>query len=176
MQDYGEDAPFGIYISVAPITILIFLYLLTPIHASYDAYDLILLGCIVATLAPIPMFFGMIIICFVLFIIIISLAEAIYSPMINVFTFGFTKPGREGTFLTLTSAPMYFTMAVTGIMGGYLLEIFYPPEDDDRYQKRPYWIWIIIMSVSAFCCLILFIFRDYFNCAEEEKEETPEME
>jgi|DEB0MinimDraft_12_1074336.scaffolds.fasta_scaffold41084_2 MFS family permease len=28
MQDYGEDAPFGIYISVAPILILLFLWLL----------------------------------------------------------------------------------------------------------------------------------------------------
>lgn len=168
MQDYGEDAPFGIYISIAPIFILLFLWILTPIQATYDAYDLILLGCIVATFAPTPMYFGMVIACFIVFIIIISLAEAIYSPMINVFTFNFTKPGREGTFLTLTAAPMYFTMAVTGIMGGYLLENFYPPEDDDNHHKQPYWIWIIIMIVSAVSCIILFIFRDYFNCIDSE--------
>lgn len=125
------------------------------------------------------MFFGMTILCFVFFIIIISLAEAIYAPMINVFTFNFTKPGREGTFLTLTSAPMYFTMAVTGILGGYLLEIFYPPEEDETHHKEPFWIWFIITSISFFCCIILFIFRDYFNCTdapEEESSATPQME
>lgn len=133
MQDYGEDAPFGIYVSLAPITILIFLWIFAPLQASYDAYDLILMGCLIATSAPTPMFFGMVIWAFVVFIIIISLAEALYAPMINVFTFNFTKPGREGTFLTLTSAPMYFTMAATGVLGGYLLEWFYPAEEDETH-------------------------------------------
>ena len=87
--------------------------------------------------------------------------------MINVFTFNFTKPGREGTFLTLTAAPIYFTMAVTGLMGGYLLENFYPAEEDETHHKQPHWIWIIIMIVSSMSCLILWIFRDYFNCVDE---------
>tara|TARA_B110000285_G_C15096132_1_gene602077 strand:- start:262 stop:429 length:168 start_codon:yes stop_codon:yes gene_type:complete len=55
--------------------------------------------------------------------------------MINVFTFSFTKPGREGTFLTLTAAPIYFTMAITGLMGGYLLENFYPAEEDEDHKR-----------------------------------------
>jgi hypothetical protein len=77
------------------------------------------------------MFFGINIVDFILFIIIISFAEAFYSPMVNVFTFNFTKEGREGTFLTLTDVPMYLTMAVTGVMGGYLLENFYPAEENE---------------------------------------------
>ena len=88
--------------------------------------------------------------------------------MVNVFTFNFTKPGREGTFLTLTATPMYFTMAVTGLMGGYLLEIFYPAEEDENHKKQPFWIWFIIMLVSAICCVILFVLRDYFNPQEDE--------
>lgn len=91
-------------------------------QANYDAYDLIVLGASIATFGPVPMFFGMNIVDFLFFILIISIAEALYAPMINVFTFNFTKPGREGTFLTLTAAPVYFTMAITGLLGGYLLE------------------------------------------------------
>jgi MFS family permease len=135
MQDYGEDAPFGIYIMVAPVMIIIFLLIVAPVHSEYDPYDLILIGCVIATFGPVPMFFGMNITDFVIFIIIISFAEALYSPMINVFTFHFTKPGREGTFLTLTAAPIYFTMAITGLAGGYLLENFYPAEEDDDHHR-----------------------------------------
>jgi len=76
------------------------------------------------------MFFGMEMSNFMAFIAIISFAEALYSPIINVFTFNFTKPGREGTFLTLTAAPTYFTMALTGILGGFLLENYYPAVED----------------------------------------------
>ena len=31
MQDYGEDAPFGLYVSIAPILIVVFLVIVTPI-------------------------------------------------------------------------------------------------------------------------------------------------
>ena len=81
------------------------------------------------------MFFGMALWNFMLFIVIVSFAEALYAPMINVFTFNFTKEGREGTFLTLTAAPVYFTMALTGIVGGYLLENYYPAVEDATHKR-----------------------------------------
>ena len=30
-QDEGENAPFGVYVSVAPLLIIVFLFFLTPI-------------------------------------------------------------------------------------------------------------------------------------------------
>lgn len=135
LQDYGEDAPFGILVALAPILIIIFLYIFAPLQANYDPYDLILLGTTIATLGPIPILFGMNLVLFLIFILIISIAEAIYSPMVNVFTFNFTKPGREGTFLTVTTSPLYFTMACTGLLGGFLLENFYPAEENETHHK-----------------------------------------
>lgn len=169
-QDYGEDAPFGIYISIAPCLILIFLWIVQPLQSNYDPYDLILLGCCIATTGPIPMFFGLNIWDFIIFIVIISFAEALYSPMLNVFTFDFTKPGREGTFLTLTAAPIYFTMATTGLLGGYLLENYYPEQEDEEHQKRPWVIWLTIICISLLSTIILFVCRSYFDCADEEAE------
>ena len=92
--------------------------------------------------------------------------------MINVFTFNFTRPGREGTFLTLTSTPTYLTMAVTGILGGYLLDYYYPPEEDDTHKKRPWVIWTILIVCSGTSTIILIIFRDYFNCVDKEEKEN----
>ena len=168
MQDYGEDQPFGIYVSIAPILIIIFLLILSPLQANYDPYDIILLGSCIATLGPIPMFFGMNIVDFIFFIIIISFAEALYAPVVNVFTFNFTKEGREGTFVTLTDVPTYFTMAVTGVTGGYMLENYYPVTEDEDHQKKPWVIWLILLLVSALSTLILFLGRPYFECYEDE--------
>ena len=89
--------------------------------------------------------------------------------MVNVFTFNFTKPGREGTFLTLTAAPIYFTMAVTGVAGGFLLENYYPVEEDETHKKQPWIIWLIIFCTSATSTIILYLFRGYFNCQEEDE-------
>ena len=74
IQDYGEDAPFGIYIALCPLLIIIFLYILAPIQASYDPYDLIVVGTAIFTAAPVPMFFGMTIWTLLIFIVIISFA------------------------------------------------------------------------------------------------------
>lgn len=109
------------------------------------------------------MLFGMGAINFVIFIVLISFAEALYSPIINVFTFNFTKVGREGTFLTLTAAPTYFTMALTGIIGGFLLEHYYPQTEDKTHKREPAAIWAIIMVISALSTLGLYLGRDYFN-------------
>jgi MFS family permease len=114
-----------------------------------------LIGTSIATLGPIPMFFGMNIYNFMIFIVIVSFAEALYAPMINVFSFNFTKDGHEGTFLTLTAAPVYFTMALTGIVGGYLLENYYPAKEDATHHRKPNYIWFTIILFSAISVAIL---------------------
>ena len=163
LQDYGEDAPFGMYIAVAPLLIIIFILILQPVQSNYDPYDLILTGTTIATFGPVPMFFGMNFLDFFLFILIISFAEGLYAPMINVFTFNFTEAGKEGTFLALTETPVYFTMAVTGLLGGYLLENYYPVEEDETHHKKPWVIWLTIIIISAISVIILFLFRPYFD-------------
>ena len=127
------------------------------------------MGTAIATTGPIPLYFGMNLVGLLLFILIISFAEALYAPMVNVFTFNFTKPGREGTFLTLTATPTYMTMAVTGILGGYLLDNYYPAEEDEKHKKRPWVIWTVLIVLSGISSLILLIFRDYFNCVGKDK-------
>ena len=104
---------------------------------------------------------------FMLFIVIVSFAEALYAPMINVFTFNFTKEGREGTFLTLTAAPVYFTMALTGIIGGYLLENYYPAQEDATHKRQPEYIWATIIAMSLTSTILLYLGRDYFDVKGE---------
>jgi len=120
------------------------------------------------------MLFGMNLVEFMLFVVIVSFAEALYSPMINVFTFNFTKDGQEGTFLTLTSAPVYFTMALTGIIGGYLLENYYPAVEDKTHKRQPNFIWMTIICFSAVSTITLYFGRDYFNIKEDTIKEGEE--
>lgn len=173
-QNSGEDAPFGIYVSVAPILILVFLIILSPIQANQEPFELIMIGTFISSIAPVSMLFGMNMSNFVIFITLISFAEALYSPIINVFTFKFTRQGREGTFLTLTAAPTYFTMAMTGIMGGFLLEHYYPAVETATRKKQPKYIWMIIMMISSISFILLYIGRNYFNVKDEPPKEPTE--
>ena len=98
---------------------------------------------------------------------IVAFAEALYSPLVNVFMFKFTKAGREGTFLTLTAAPTYFTMALTGIIGGYLLQEYYPADSDSTRKKQPVKIWLAIMIISGASFICLYVGRNFFNVKED---------
>jgi len=62
-------------------------------------------------------------------------------------------------------------MAVTGILGGYLLENYYPVEEDEHHKKQPWIIWLTIIIISGVSTIILFIFRSYFDCADEGVDE-----
>jgi len=159
------------YVATAPVFIIVFLFFLTTVQANNEPYDLILIGALIATLGPLPMFFGMNKVNFIFFILIISFAEALYAPMINVFTFNFTKEGREGTFLTLTAAPCYFTMALTGIVGGFLLENYYPAVEDSTHKRQPHVIWLTIIAFSTLSTVILYLGRNYFNCKDEPENQ-----
>lgn len=169
----GENAPFGLYVSAAPLLILVFLLILSPVQANREPFNLILIGTLIASLGPIPMYFGMQMWNFMLFITIISFAEALYSPLVNVFSFDFTKPGREGTFLTLTAAPTYFTMALTGIVGGYLLENYYPAKEDKLHVRQPDVIWTVIIVFSGVSFISLYIGQDFFQAVKKQDKLPP---
>lgn len=63
------------------------------------------MGAFFNTFAPIALFFGITYPHIFMFIILVSLGEALNSPKLYEFIFMFSKKGREGMFLALTAAP-----------------------------------------------------------------------
>ena len=125
--ELGQEAPFGLLISLCPFFVVIFLFLTAPCTLNLRAYTQITIGAFFTTLSPVILLFGHIDYRnMILFIALLSLGESLSSPKMYEVTFEFATKGREGMFLALTAAPFYLTMAFSGYASGYLLEKYYP--------------------------------------------------
>jgi hypothetical protein len=92
-------------ISVCPLFIVLFLFITSPCTVYLDPYQQIIMGAFFNTFSPIALFFGITYPHIFMFIILVSLGEALNSPKLYEFIFLFSKKGREGMFLALTAAP-----------------------------------------------------------------------
>ena len=117
------------------------------------------MGAFFNTFSPIGLFFGITYPHIIMFIILLSLGEALSSPKMYEFIFLFSKKGREGMFLALTAAPQYLTMAVSGYVSGVLLSNFFP----DKGTKKPDYIWITMMGCSGVSLILFIMFRKCFK-------------
>ncbi len=166
---FGQHALYGVIISICPLFIVIFLFLTSPCTVYLDAYSQIILGAFFNTFSPIPLLFGITYPHIFMFIILMSLGEALNSPKLYEFIFMFTSKGREGMFLALTAAPQYLTMAASGYLSGVLLSNFFP----EHGTKRPDYIWITMMGSSGLSLILFIVFRRCFKT--EKKYKNPEL-
>lgn len=100
------------------------------------------------------------------FIVLVSLGESLISPKLYEYIFHFTKKGREGMFLALTSAPQYLTMAVSGYMSGILLTNYFP----ENGIKRPDYIWIFMMCSCGTSLILFLLCKNCFSTRRDHKE------
>ena len=61
-----------------------------------------------------------------LFVLTLSLGEAVWSPRWYDYSMAVAPTGREGVFTALASAPLFVAMLPTGMLSGYLLDRYCP--------------------------------------------------
>ena len=157
--ELGADAPYGLILSICPLFIVIFIFITSPCTVYLDPYSQIIMGAFFLTFSPVALLFKIDYWNIFIFIILVSLGESLNSPKLYEFIFHFTKRGREGMFLALTSAPWYLTMAVSGYVSGILLEKFFP----EKGVKNPSWIWITMMASSGTSLILFILLRGCFK-------------
>lgn len=88
----------------------------------------------------------------VVFIVVFSVGEAIWSPRIAQFTVEMAPEGQESTYLGFSSIPFFMSKFLMGPLAGILLTKYVPLDESgsslnhypDRYAV---WIWIGIISI-----------------------------
>jgi hypothetical protein len=109
----------------------------------------------------------------ILFIIIFTIGEAIWSPRLMQFTAEVAPKGREGTYIALSILPYFVAKFFVGPMSGWLVETYTPVDAAGRAlasypQHHMIWIWIGGMAVLS--PIGLLVFRRWFlkNTAHHE--------
>jgi MFS family permease len=102
----------------------------------------------------------------VVFIIVFTIGEAIWSPRLMQFTAEIAPPGREGSYVALSYLPYFGAKFIAGPMSGWLLST-YIPEGADGYPDH-YIVWIWIGGMALISPLGMVFFKKLYKKAEDD--------
>lgn len=124
----GCGAPFGKVYAINPAMIIILVPLVTALTARIPHFDMVHYGSYVSASSPFwvhwiqyPAIMGP-----VVFVVQLSLGEAVWSPRWYDYTMDIAPTGKEGLFGAIAAAPLFLAKLPTGLLSGYLLDHFCP--------------------------------------------------
>lgn len=164
VRNFGKDAPFGSLIALNPFCVVIVTILSAPLGLTYHPVPVIILGSFISALSPLVLALGTSYTNAIIFVLLLSIGEGIWSPRLYEYSVMIAEKGREGTYMALAAAPMFLATLLTGATSGTLLER-YSPETGERHPEI---MWAIIGLTSILSPVMMLLLR---RVIEEPKKE-----
>jgi len=173
VREFGENVAKGTIYAINPALIIILVPIVTAATTDVDPLVMLHHGSYITAASVFALVFSTSITSCVIFVVFLSIGEAIWSPRLYDYTMQVCKEGREGTYMALSSAPLFLAKLPVGYMSGYLLQK-YCPEEGPRESKT---MWLIIALTTAVSPILLTIFWSFLSnkdgkSTEEKKEDT----
>jgi len=108
--------------------------------------------------------------------VLLSIGEAVWSPRLNDYTVSVSEEGREGTYMALSSAPLFLAKLPVGMLGGYLLQKYCPDTLEEGEERRSRLMWFIIGSITATSPVLLTCCWSYVSKKEKRQDDTAYIE
>lgn len=169
LREFGENVPKGTIYSINPFLIIFLVPFITAYTTDTDPLLMIHHGCYVSAASVFVLACSTSVPACVIFVIILSIGEAIWSPRLYDYTCSIAKEGREGTYMALSSAPLFLAKLPVGMLSGYLLQK-YCPEDGPRNSKL---MWLIIGLMTASSPILLTICWKYISKKDDDNVGEP---
>ena len=150
----GDQAHFGIMLTVHSFTMILALFFLTSLTYLYSSLTLITLGAFLGCIGCIFIMLSDNLLACVLFVMVISVGESIWVPRLLDYTDDVALEGQEGVYLAMSNCPFYFGMMLTGGASGILLQN-YCPDDQDVEDCSNVWVFVFLSSLIISACLVL---------------------
>lgn len=161
VRQFGPMAPFGEIYAINPFIVIWLVPVVGLMTRSMDSFTMILLGSLLSAVSPFwiclaPRFWTVI-----LFMVTLSIGEAIYSPRVYEYTMEVSGHGVEGLYSSLSSAPLFSVKLLVGGMSGWLLSSFMPATVPEA--RNGALMWAIIGATSLISPISMFLLRDYLR-------------
>ena len=168
VREFGPDVPKGTIYSINPALIIILVPIVTAASTDIEPLVMIHFGSYISAASVFFLAFSTSITSCVLFVVFLSIGEAIWSPRLYDYTMSITKEGREGTYMAMSSAPLFLAKLPVGFISGYLLQT-YCPEDG---LKRSKIMWFIIGISTIISPILMALCWKYISKIDKEDEEN----
>ena len=108
--------------------IIVLVPLISAATAGFSSYKMIVYGSFLSGLSPFVFLAGSSYLTASLWVIVLSLGEAVWSPRLYEYCAMVAPAGKEGVYMSMSSVPLFAAPIVAGGMSGSLLERYCPTE------------------------------------------------
>lgn len=172
LREFGDDVPKGTIYSINPALIIVLVPLVTAATTTVDPLLMIHHGSYISTASVFFLAVSTSIPACILFVTVLSIGEAVWSPRLYDYTMSVVKEGREGTYMALSSAPLFLAKLPVGTMSGYLLQKFCPAEGE-RHSRT---MWLIIGLTTAVSPILLTACWGYISKRDDDESDYMELQ
>jgi len=158
MREFGPDTPKGMVYSINPALIIVLVPIITAATSTVPPLVMIHRGTYVSALSVFFLALSTSLPGCILFVVTLSIGEALWSPRLYDFTMSVAQEGREGTYMALSSAPLFLAKLPVGFLSGLLLQRYCPEtleEGEVRHSKIMWWIIGLSTIVSPIMITVL---------------------
>jgi len=158
-REFGDGVPYGTIYSINPAIIMVLVPIMTAATSDMEPLVMIHIGSYISAASVFFLAFSTSIPACVMFVVVLSIGEATWSPRLYDYTMNVCQEGREGTYMALSSAPLFLAKLPVGFMSGYLLQEYCPSEGERRSKA----MWLIIGLTTATSPVLLTTFWKYIS-------------
>jgi MFS family permease len=168
MERIGLSNWTGKLYSINPFLIILLVPIATAITQNMKPYHVITIGSFIAAGSVFFMGFGEAISLIVMYQVVLSIGEAVYSPLIYEYTAKVAPPGKEASYMAYSKAPMFFAKVAAGPITGLLL-MHLCPEGSTEPQRNTELMWIIVGISTMISPITLLLAKRWLDIPSRRK-------
>jgi dipeptide/tripeptide permease len=139
-REFGRTFPYATYWSINPLMIIFLTPIATALTRHRSAYATIVIGTFITAASVFFLAYATTVQMSVLFIVTLSIGEALWSPRLYEYTVMIAPKGRETSYMGLSQLPMFAAKPLVSWMSGALLAS-YCPATGARHSES---MWLVI--------------------------------
>ncbi|MFZ5477405.1 MAG: MFS transporter [Myxococcota bacterium] len=155
LRAFAEDFPFATYWSINPAMIIVMTPFVTAFTRRFRPYPVIVVGATISALSVFAMAFSTTVAASVVFIVTLSIGEALWSPRLYEYTATIAPRGREASYMGLSEVPMFVAKPIVGWLSGWLLTAYCPSDG----CHSPEHMWLVVGAMTLAAPVFMLVFR-----------------
>lgn len=163
VREFGENTPKGRVYTINPAMIIFLVPIVQAATSAVDPLIMIHHGSYISAMSVFFLAFSTSVPACVLFVITLSIGEAIWSPRLYDYTMTVAPEGREGTYMALSSAPLFLAKLPAGFLSGFLLQRYCPEYLEAGEVRQSKTMWLIIGLTTAVSPLLMSLLWGYIS-------------
>ncbi len=167
VREFGENIAKGRVYALNPAIIIVLVPIITAATSAVNPLVMIHFGTYISALSVFFLAFWTSLPACVLFVITLSIGEAIWSPRLYDYTTSVAQEGREGTYMALSSAPLFLAKLPVGFLSGVLLQRYCPEYVEEGEVRHSKTMWLIIGLTTIVSPIMITLFWGYISGGNE---------